>query len=461
MPHCMVRWFIMMITEIPSPPSYSDIFLRQVINSLRYAIDSVRGKTVLDESSRDHALHNVKLGLEHPQAWSCARELLLLLAPIMEQAGWREDWIPYLEMGLTQSVTFSDWKATGDCHFWLGFLWQRIGKYAKAETHFQSSAEAFEVIEDITGKGRGLMRMAHAVVQQRRFQEGNILAERAYLLVEGSPLERGYYYLILENIARERQDHEHSYQLAVSCLAEWRKTNNSRFIGWGLSNLAVTLFRTERYLEAEDYYLQALDCLIQVEDPIHIAIVEFSLGSISLMRGNYLNALKWYSSFEATMRIINELPQLAQVTNSIGMAYHGLGAWEHAEEFYLESIALFEQLGNLPWAANTRDNLALTYVAQQYYLKAIVVLKKGLDDLESNPDDASFAHFHAMLSDTWNSITLLQATETALKQHDYNTAIYLLEIRLKELRSIPNSNNFSFFLAHLTHILESIRNTRE
>lgn len=183
-----------LMTETPSPNPYSAIFLRQLTNSLRYAIEAVSGRTTLDEESRTHALNVVNLGLQNLDAWACTRELLLLLNPIMEQAGWREDWILLLNQALSQAKNQNDGYAIGECHFWLGILWQRLAKYLEAERQFRASSDAFKVIADTQRTGRGLIRAAFTLVQQRRFQEGSLLAEESYPLITELPLERGYYY---------------------------------------------------------------------------------------------------------------------------------------------------------------------------------------------------------------------------------------------------------------------------
>lgn len=261
---------------------------------------------------------------------------------------------------------------------------------------------------------------------------------------------------MLEYCARERQDHQIAYELSVKSLSEWEQTGDYRFIGWGLSNLGTSLFRTEQYEEALNYQLQALDYLVEAKDPIHIAIVQIALGNIYLMKHQYQEALDCYAPAASTIRYANELSTVAFLTNSIGMAHHGMGNWQQAEAFYLESIGIYEQINNLPWAANVRDNLALTYIAQKAYQKALKIVEQALGDLELISHDAGFTHFYTMLSDTQASILILRATEIALTQNDYDTARTLVETRLAELRAISNSNNYEFFFSHLTDLLDLI-----
>jgi hypothetical protein len=105
-------------------------------------------------------------------------------------------------------------------------------------------------------------------------------------------------------------------------------------------------------------------------------------------------------------------------------------------------------------AANSQDNLALTYVAQQCYAEAEDVLNDAITALESRPEDRGHQFYLSMLSETRNSTRVLRAAHDAVRRGNRESALSTLGKRLTELRSIPNSNNFDFFLSEITRLME-------
>ena len=64
----------------------------------------------LPELDRQQAWHLLSFALDLPEVWDETRALLLALAPKMEQAGFRMEWLVYLMEGHRRSQTYADWK---------------------------------------------------------------------------------------------------------------------------------------------------------------------------------------------------------------------------------------------------------------------------------------------------------------------------------------------------------------
>jgi tetratricopeptide (TPR) repeat protein len=324
-----------------SEPSYSEIFLEQLINSLEYVANTVHPAIALDEFTRhhrDYALTVLELGLKSSVTWKQSRTLLSSLATLMEQSGLHEAWLRFLEIGMAHAIAYEEWDTLGELEFQNGFLYHLLGRFKLSEQHFRASSEAFQRCGDSHRAARSELRTGIALVRQKQLGDGIVLLTRSLPVVAGNPLEEGYFYYAHYLIAASEMRFKDALEAAQHSFALWRETHTPRFIGWGLANLGLALFENGQQTPAETHLVEALTYLHQVNDPLHIGVVQLSLGNIYLMREDYPTALKWYSAADSNIRSMQNLQNIAYLTNNLGMVYHGLEQWESAQAFYEESI---------------------------------------------------------------------------------------------------------------------------
>ena len=89
---------------------YPDIFRTYIVQGAQQTLAQVRQCEDLGRqpAMRDTILHMLDFILTHPATVAQGLEILERLAPQMEQAGYWESWMPYLQQGLHQSQMFGD-----------------------------------------------------------------------------------------------------------------------------------------------------------------------------------------------------------------------------------------------------------------------------------------------------------------------------------------------------------------
>src|SRR5215217_6778591 len=98
-------------------------FTEYVRRGLRFTLrQGLASPGVLAEEIREQALALLDLSLPVETVWPQARDLLLAMAPKMEQAGFRDEWFPFLEAGLRQSEQQGDRLTAAEVQFQLGLL---------------------------------------------------------------------------------------------------------------------------------------------------------------------------------------------------------------------------------------------------------------------------------------------------------------------------------------------------
>ncbi|MBV7334284.1 hypothetical protein KFU94_39820 [Chloroflexi bacterium TSY] len=84
------------INPTPYPDQFKAIILRGAHQALECVQQSEGPLTGIDE---EQTLHTLDYSLRVSDTWPVTRDVLTLLAPKMEQAGYRDDWYPFLGGG--------------------------------------------------------------------------------------------------------------------------------------------------------------------------------------------------------------------------------------------------------------------------------------------------------------------------------------------------------------------------
>ena len=177
-----------MVVNIAAPPLLTDypaIFRGYIVRNTQDILARVQqAGAILPPAEREQALHTLSYALKLPEAWPDTRTLLLTMAPKMEQAGYRDEWMPYLAQGIQQSQYLDDIEAEAALHLQLGMLYQLRGKYKEAHLHLVTSAEEFERLNARRNQVRALNRLAYVARLQRQFEEATRLVETVRRLLD-------------------------------------------------------------------------------------------------------------------------------------------------------------------------------------------------------------------------------------------------------------------------------------
>ena len=73
---------------------FSDVLIDALVDATRRVHDA---ESRLPEAEREDAWHLLSYAFDQDVAWQETRQLVFALAPRMELAGFREDWINYLQ----------------------------------------------------------------------------------------------------------------------------------------------------------------------------------------------------------------------------------------------------------------------------------------------------------------------------------------------------------------------------
>ncbi|MEA3335856.1 MAG: tetratricopeptide repeat protein [Chloroflexota bacterium] len=364
---------------------YPDIFQDYIVRSAGYMLGTVQdAQNPISSGDRDQALHVLSFALGLTDAWPFARDLLLTMASEMEQAGYRDEWIPFLEKGIYRSQVLGDCRAEAELRFHLGILYQLLGKYDLACAQFVASASRWESTDDVRNLAKALNRHAYVARLQRRLGKAIGLVEKAQKLLQADDSERAYSLFVQGTIAfdqRKWQSASRSYQASLEI---WKQHGDGRMTAWSLTNLGTTYRALERYDEAIASYEKAIELFELVGDPVHQAAARMNLGNVYMSAKQLARALEFYLMAEPVFRKTQDKLRLATVFGNKAMVYRQLRQWDDAERAYRSGLEYACEIGNVRLMVNAMDGLGQTLLSTGRYQAAMKIFADAIEQLDGD-----------------------------------------------------------------------------
>lgn len=361
------------------------LFQTYILNTAQAALEQIEatGAALPAADDRDLALHSLDYALKLPEAWPVAGSLLTALAPKMERAGHRYDWIAFLHAGIDASQQRGDQATEAELRLQKGILHQLLAEYDEADREYLLSEAAFTTLADGRGLARVLNRRAFVARRQGRHTDAARLAAAAMARLAAGDVELGYSYQVLGTIAYDRmqwQEAARCFQQSTELLAGG---DDLRLLGWAHSNLGLALWQTGDLAGAEAQLLRAIDLFARIGDPIHQSVARLNLGNVLVARQELEQALLVYAEAEAVFRKAHDIERLASVNNNIGKVCRELGRPAEALPFCRQAVSYYGQTRQPAELVIATESLGETLLALEDWDGAAEAFQAALDRLSA------------------------------------------------------------------------------
>lgn len=359
-------------------------FQQNIIRALRATLRRVRANAqpTPPEALARRALYLLKeYAFDYPDAWPVTSELLLALAPKLEQAGYRATWMELVHLGIIQSSDLSDWETHAELQLHLGHLHRLMGHVVEAESYLHASANYFAEQTDASKQAQALNQLSYLARDHLHYEEAERLAQQALALAEGSPSGRAMSLSALGLIALE----QHRYAAAEGYLREALQIREAlgarREIAWSLQNLGIVMREQGDYEQARDLLAAATVILADVKDLAHQAIVQMNLAGTYDLLQEPQKALRILAEAQPVLRSLSDDLNYAKLLTNQGLVHLSLGNYEEAELAFAQSAERFDQLEIPSWALNARDGMGITFLERHWYPRALALFLEIKKDL--------------------------------------------------------------------------------
>lgn len=391
------------MTESPpaeEPANYPELFRAFIVRS---AVEVLRAigpaPRELAGDDRDAALYSLSYALGLDAAWPVARQLLLRIAPRMEQAGFRDDWSRYLARGIECSQAAGDVAGEAELRWHLGVLHQLQASYEAANRELRASAALYERLGDPLGRARALNRLAFVARRQRRFEHARELLDEVIALTSEADAERAYTHLVLGSLALDNEAWPAAAEHFRRAITQLGARPDERLVAWNLTNLGFALWSAGQLEEAAASYARAINIYETIiDDAINLAVARLNLG-VLILADRPADALNLWLEAEKTFRAADDLLRLAKIRNDIGLACTTLQRWEEAEVAFRASIDNWRTIGDPQGIADTLDGLGQAYACQCRWEEAAAIYREALDELDRIRDEPGYAVVHAAVTE--------------------------------------------------------------
>lgn len=389
---------------LPNYPALFQQYIRRSVAAARQTVES--NPAVLLTEVCERALHVLSFALLVPEAWPDTRDLLLLMAPHLEKAGHREDWIPYLVKGVQQSQTLGDNRATAELNIQLGFLYQLCNRFYDADQCFSNSAACFNELDDLKNKARAFNQQAFVAWLQGHYDKARRLANEALILLPEEDVRQATGYVVLGWLAFDGQNLTQAETYFAQALTLWKAQGEQRQIARRLRDLANVLQLQGRDEEAVILYEQAIGQFKEINDAFEQAVTKMNLGIFYLLHHQSEKAITLFTNAESVFRQVHDQLHLTIISNNLGIAYRELGQFDSAEAVLKRGIDLCCLLNRTDWLVTMIDEMGMTYLAAGRPSEALQQFQQALQQLEFMANEPSYqqlietvaGHFQLALS---------------------------------------------------------------
>lgn len=234
------------------------------------------------------------------------------------------------------------------------FLWQ--GKFKDSLALLDSPPSAVSASPDLIvrtklAQGRALYNLRSYPAAESYLADGEALATTLPNLLGEIELAQGSLQYAKGKYTPARQKFENTLQLA-------RKDGQKLLESKALGSLGRLLTRIERYDEALDYSLKALELSQSIKARHVEAIVRLNIGWNYLELGDLEQAAPFFKLSESLSAAAGMAKIQEEALNSLGRLYFSQGNNEAANDYYKRALAVAENLHDEAAIALYMDNLA-------------------------------------------------------------------------------------------------------
>jgi tetratricopeptide (TPR) repeat protein len=315
-----------------------------------------------EPANRDRLLFSLANALRLPAAWPHALPLLATLAPRMEQAGLREEWLEYVERGIECCDASGDVQTAAHLVLERGVLLERLGRLTEAQASLADAVERFKICGDQRSTAKAHNRLAYVLRNRHAAIEAAEQVERAQaLLVENDP-EWLYCHLVRGMLARDRHDWATAVEHLLCCIEGWQNAEDRRLYGMSLINLGSVYIAMGEHTRAIECLTAAMPIVTELGDSHNTALIHLNMGGLYLFLCQPDSALSESLAAEVVYRQMQDEQRLALVYSNLGLAYGQLGRIQEAESSLEAAIQRFEALEDYPNFVDTLIDMGRLYL---------------------------------------------------------------------------------------------------
>ncbi len=157
-----------------------------------------------------------------------------------------------------------------------------------------------------------------------------------------------------------------------------RQLKNDTLLADSYKNMGFSKLKTNDYLEAKKYLIQALDMYKKSVNENKLAFTYKQLGLAEYYIGNYEQSMRYYQIALKKFIFLENQQEQANIYQNMGMVHHDLENVDEALNYYNKSLQINEKLNNKFHIAGLTQNIGLLFLKKNDLDTALIFMKKSL-----------------------------------------------------------------------------------
>jgi signal transduction histidine kinase len=245
-------------------------------------------------------------------------------------------------------------------------------------------------------------------------------------------------FLNLGNLYQNLGDFKSAADYHLQGLQLFEKLKNLRGQSFCLQGLGNDFFTLKQWGAAQQYYERSLQIKKQLGDQRGILTATAALGDVSREMGDFTAAERHYQTALAAARGLKLVSEEAQALHQTGLLYSRMQDAAKARTYFLESMALFNTMGDSASATKSKSELMSLELSEQNRRAAERLMINNLNTFIRTGDRQQEALEYLRLSEYHTAARNFEQALHYLKKHqdltdsiEGNTVL----IQLKELEA--------------------------
>lgn len=382
------------VVDSQAQSSYRSIFDGYVAARAKHLLECVQQPNFVHSSNNQKRLiQTLQYSLRCPDSWQVTRDLLVTAAPLMQRAGYRDEWAPYLQMGIEKSQEYNDLPSLAQLNYELGFIYQTMGQSKDAQTHYEVGISKIECGKDRLTYAKIVNKLAFVKRLQQLHDESEQLVLELLPQLEPTEPEYGKGHLVLGWIAFDKHDWEKSEYHFRTALDILEADSNSFSYASGLRDLATVLQMQQRYELAIGYHQESLQIFEEMGESHMGAVTIMNLGIAYLLTKQPQQALDHFRHAELEFRRVQDVHHMSLAYLNMGIAYRELTQLNTSIESILSAVDIWGRIGSTDMLVNMLDELGVSYTKAHQKALAISTFTKAMEFLDKIYDERVRTHY--------------------------------------------------------------------
>lgn len=241
------------------------------------------------------------------------------------------------------------------------------------------------------------------------------------------------------------KDPDSAYTLSKEMEDFALKMHNENWVADAKFMQGSTFFMRGELVEALKYFEQTFKIFEQTKSKKGIAKVSNGLAVIHTQLGNHSSAINYYMKALKIREADGDSSSVAQILGNMGLLYKERKEYDKAIAIFNRSMRIAEEANNAGQISVTAENLGIVYNLNGDYDKATDYFKRALKIKENNKDNRKIAGILLNLGGHYVGIGKLDSGKVYLErslriseQHDFKMTMLSALANLGEIYQLQN-----------------------